>query len=144
MPDGFIPNEGLAGELTRRVNPSAMGGRVSRVILWINDHTPTGATVLADLTPASFEGYTFFTLTDADWQAPTVAAGCARSVWGAAALQWTVGDPRGQTVYGWALVDVGAGVLRFVQRFDPLDIRPLVFGDVLTLSVEQTETSAVC
>lgn len=144
MAEGMIPEEGLAGELTRLTNPAAMAGRVTRCVLWVNDLVPAPDVEVADLTLASFGGYSFFTLADSGWTAPDVAAGCAVSTAGTTALRWTVSDPAGQTVFGWAMIDIDGGVLRFVQRFDDLDIRPLEVGDVLTLLPQFTLTSHAC
>lgn len=144
MPDGIIPAEGVAGELGRRSNPAAWTGRITQLILWVNDLTPDADTVLADLTPASFEGYNFFTLEDDQWQPASVTDDVAVQDYGDFPLSWSVGDPAGNTIYGWAIVDVDAGVLRFVQRFDAGDIRPLASGDLVRLFVHICETSAAC
>lgn len=144
MPNGLIPDEGLAAELVRILNPLGADSHSWRLILWVNDVVPDAATVVADLVPASFGGYSFVTLNASTWTAPEVDDGCATSYYGTEAIQWLVSDAMGQTVYGFALIDTTANVIRFVQRFDSADIVPLETGGRVLLLPQFTYTSAAC
>ena len=144
MPDGILPNEGIADQLVYLVQSPIAGVLESQCRLWVNDFTPDKDTVLADLQEATFSGYVRKTVPRADWQTPTVTDGCATSVNGTMPLQWTVTAATTEKVYGYALVDVLAGVIRFVQRLEPDDIQPLAVGNVLKLLPQYTLTSAAC
>jgi len=133
MPIGFTPDEGLPGEALRRLNPGAFASHVTRLILWVNDITPDHDTVVADLTPATFGGYIFATLVDSLWQTPELVSGCASVQYDTVPITWTVATTAGETLYGWALLDVDDDVIRFVQRFEPGDVNPLAVGDVVRL-----------
>ena len=144
MPEGLIPDEGLAAWLKRVVDPAGASPASWRLILWVNDLDPDNATVLASLTQASFGGYNFLTLMPGAWTAPAVVSGCATTTYTTDAYTWYVTNAMGQTVYGWALTDPGAGELRFIQRFDDADIAPLETGGRLLLLPTLTMTSAAC
>ncbi len=144
MPDGLIPDEGLAVPLARILDPAGANQSSWRLVLWVNDVTPDADTVLADLTQATFGGYSFVTLVPGTWTVPVVADGCATSTYGTVALVWYVTAAMGETVYGYALIDPGAGVIRFVQRFEADDIEPLETGGRVLLLPQYTLTSAAC
>jgi hypothetical protein len=76
--------------------------------------------------------------------AAEVGSGCGTSTYTDSPQRWTVVDARGQTVYGWAMIDPTVGQLRFVQRFDDADIQPLEDGGVARLLPTLTLTSAAC
>jgi hypothetical protein len=145
MPDGLIPDEGLDNSLLRILDPAGRGGSATwRLIFFVNDITPDADTVLADLDEATWGGYSFVTLMPGLWVTPIVSDGCATSNYGTDALQWNVLNSMSQTNYGYALVDPGAGVIRFIQRFDDADIQPLVTGGTVLLLPQYTLTSAAC
>ncbi len=145
MPDGLIPDEGIDNVLMRILDPAGRGGSATwRLVFWVNDITPDNATVLADLVQATWGGYSFVTLMPGVWTDPVVDDGCATSTYGTTALQWNVLNAMGQTNYGYALLDPGAGVIRFIQRFDDADIAPLQTGGNVLLLPRYTLTSAAC
>ena len=145
MPDGIVPDEGADNILLRILDPAGRGGSASwRLILWVNDITPNFATVRANLTDATFGGYSFVTLDPAVWTTPTVSDGCASSDYGTDSLVWYVTTGPVQTIYGYAFIDTGPNVIRFVQRFDPEDISEAPVGSRVVLLPRYTHTSAAC
>lgn len=144
MPDGFIPNEGLSSPIARILNPVGADHNAWRLIFWVNNFTPTKSVTLSMLTEATWGGYTFVTLDATQWTAATVTGNCAKSTYGTTSLTWTVTNPAGQTNYGYALVDPAAGVIRWIQRFDPADIQALSLGAQVNLLPQYTLTSAAC
>lgn len=145
MPSGIVPDEGADNILMRILDPAGRGGSATwRLILWTNNITPTFATVRADLVEATFAGYSFVTLDPAVWTTPTVSDGCAQSTYGTTALVWNVNGTPAETIYGWAMIDPGPNVIRFVQRFDPDDIALAPVGSKVILLPRYTHTSAPC
>jgi hypothetical protein len=144
VPNGFIPDEGLSVQLTRLVNPVGAGAEVWRAVFWVNPLIPDHTITLAGLTLATWPGYTFVTLDPTKWTAPVVSSDCAVTNYGTTALTWNVTGPTTQTNYGYALVAPGAGVIRWIQRFDDADIKPLANGDQVTLLPQYSLTSAAC
>lgn len=144
MPNGILPAEGIADLLAYICTPSGGTAPDWQLRLWVNNLTPTYATVLADLTEATFTGYARKAIARATWGVPTVAAGCATILYGTAPQQWTVGAATTEKVYGYALVDAIAGKLRFVQRLEAADIVAISVGQVLKLQPKITLTSCAC
>jgi hypothetical protein len=144
VPNGLLPDEGIDDQLRRIIAPGFGTSNSWRCILWVNDLVPDNNTVLASLTPATFPGYSFVTLMPGTWTVPDVVDGCATSTYGTTPLQWIVSGPTTETVYGYALTDPTAGVLRFIQRFDDSDITPLAIGSRVVLLPQYTLTSAAC
>lgn len=144
MPDGILPDEGIGDQLEYILRASISGVLPWRLILWVNDVEPDADTELADLTEATFGGYSAVSLTRATWTVPVVDAGCATSTWGTDAIVWYVTSGPEETVYGYAMYDTTELVLRFVQRFEPDDIVPLQVGGRLLLLPTYTLTSAAC
>ena len=145
MPDGLIPDEGLDNVLLRILDPAGRGGSATwRLVFWVNDITPDKDTVLADLTLATWGGYSFVTMMPGAWNDPVVKDGCVTSSYGSSVLHWDCLNAAGQTNYGWAMIDPGAGVIRFIQRFDDDDITPLETGQDVLLLPQYTLTSAAC
>lgn len=144
MPDQILPNEGIADQLGYILKAPIPGVVPWTLILFTNDIVPDASTVLADLVPATFPGYTPATLDRADWTAPVVLSACAHSTWGTDPIVWFVTGPTTETVYGYAMCDLSFGVIRAVQRFDDADITPLRAGGRLSLLPEYTMTSAPC
>lgn len=144
MPSGILPDEGIALQLECILKRTVAGISPWSLILWTNDITPTFATVLADLTEATFLGYTRVTLDRSTWTTPTVHDGCAHSTWGTDAIVWNVTGGPVETLYGYAMIDPTMNVIRFVQRFDAEDIAPIILGGKVLLLPEYTLTSAEC
>ncbi len=144
MPDGLLPDEGIGDQLEYILKRSISGVLPWQLIFWTNDVQVDSDTVLSDLTEATFDGYSRLTLDRSEWTTPTVHAGCAHSTWGTVPQVWYVTGGPVETIYGYAYVDVGAGVLRFVQRFDGDDIEPITVGGKVLLLPTYTLTSAAC
>lgn len=144
MPEGIVPTEGAAELLAYILKRAVSGVLPWELMLWTNDIFPDAETVLADLEEATFPGYERATLTRSVWTEPTAANGCAVASWNDVPLQWTVSGPTDETVFGFALVDTVAEVIRFVQRFDAEDLEELSAGKVLRLLPLFTLTSAAC
>jgi len=129
VPAIVAPNEGLSRLLLYIVQAEELTLFPWQALLFTNDITPTQATVLADLTEVTWTGYTRLTLDPTGWTAPAIDSGQAVSEWGLLPNIWTNGGGPTETVYGYAIVDTLAGVIRFVQRFDSGDIRAVPPGE---------------
>lgn len=144
MPSGILPDEGIADQLTAIVGVPSGSSTNWNLFLFVNDITPSFDTVLADLEEATWDGYMSVLLDRSTWKPPTVFEGCATSVYGDDPIEFDVGDDADQTNYGCAYVDHAAGVIRFVQRFDPADIAPVTPGGRFSILPQYTLTSAAC
>jgi len=114
------------------------------LMFFVNDVTPTADTTLADLTEATFGGYSRLTLDRASWLIGSPADGCVHATWGSYAQVWYCTSGPVETIYGYAYVDASLGVIRLIQRFDVADIAPLEVGGRVLLLPEWTLTSAEC
>lgn len=125
-----LPNEGLADWLDWMIRHT--GGDPPDLVLGLyqNDLTPDQGTVLANLTPASFGGYSQQNLTRAGWTAPTISSDKAVSSWGTVPITWNVTSSP-QTLYGWYGYNFASMRLMIVERFDVP--RPVIVGDVVSL-----------
>lgn len=144
MPDGILPDEGIGDQLEYIIRRAIMGVLPWELRLWVNDIEPDHETVLDDLQEATFYGYSRVTMGRDQWTVPVVNEGCAKSTWGVYPYQWNVTGGPVETVYGYAMVDVVEGVIRFIQRFDDEDITPIVIGEKVKLLPVYTLTSAAC
>lgn len=144
MSAAVLPDEGIAELLDYMLRAPITGVLPWGLLLWCNDIEPSSATVLSDLQEATFEGYGRRTLDREQWSYPVPNVGCCKSTYGTELQVYDVGYTAGETVYGLAYVDVAADVLRWVQRFDDEDIRPLLEGQQLKFLPEFTLTTAEC
>lgn len=144
MPDGLSPTEGVGALLDYILIASLPGVLPWQMVLWVNDITPTVGTTFSDLQEATFGGYRRFTLDRELWTPAEVSAGCARSQWGLGPIEWVPYSGPLETVYGYALYDATMNVLRWVQRFDPADVRPIAIGRPLRVLPVLTLSSARC
>jgi len=95
--------------------------------LYVNDHTPTGATVLGSLTEMTTQGYAAKTLTNTSWSVSDVGVQ-SRATY---AEQTYVFDGTGgaTNVYGYYLTDNTSGALLWVERFSGAPIVvPATYG----------------
>lgn len=129
MPDGLIPDEGLARGLSWTLDNADTQLSAWELLLFVNDFTPDEGVTLADLVEPSWPEYARAALVPAQWSAPVVADHVAESVWGSAPVEFTNGTGATETVYGCAYYDPLLNVLRYAQRFDDGDIRPIAAGD---------------
>jgi hypothetical protein len=144
VPAGLLPDEGLANQLQYILSDPISGVINWKLLLFVNDIVPDFGTVLADLTEATWTGYSSVILDRSTWTTPTVSAGCATSTYGTTAIIFDVGMGPVQTNFGCAYVDPSMSVLRFVQRFDDADIAPIVVGGQFQILPQYTLTSAAC
>jgi len=144
MPAGLLPNEGIAKQLEYILKSPISGVLPWELIFWVNDIVPDADTVLADLTEATWGGYSRLTLDRSLWTGFTVSDGCCHATWGMVAQTWYVTSGPTETIYGYAYVDYTTGVIRFIQRLDEEDIRPVEVGGRVTILPEYTLTSAEC
>lgn len=144
MPAGILPNEGLGLTLSELLGRAAIPLLPWKLVLWVNDITPTYATTWGQLVEASWIGYGRENLDRATWNEPTVSAGCAHATYGTDPFSFNVTGGPLQTVYGCAYLDTLNGVLRFVQRFDPADVKTVEIGSVYKVPPLFTLTSAEC
>lgn len=129
MPDGLVPDEGLARGLTWTLDNPDTQLSAWELMLFVNDLTPDAGTVFADLVEPSWSSYARAGLTPGDWSAPTVTDNVATSEWGTDPVEFPNVSSTAETVYGCALYDPLFGVLRLVQRFDAGDIRLIGAGE---------------
>lgn len=144
MADTIIPNEGLILQHQDSLQIGISGRLPWRLMLWKNDYLPVPGTVLASLTECDFAGYGRFTVDPTLWTGFDAVNGCSHATWKSVPTMWLVNGGPTQTVYGWAMVDEGMGIIKRVQRFDPADIAPLVIGVPFLLLPRVTFTSAAC
>jgi hypothetical protein len=145
MPAGVLPDEGITAQLDTILRRTVSGLSNWWLILFVNDYTPDDTTTLADLTEATFGGYTRVELTRPDWSAAVIDhPGCAKSVWGTDAIVWLVTSGPTETIYGFAYVDFTTNKVQLAQRFDPGDIAPVVVGGRVAMVPAYTLTSAEC
>jgi hypothetical protein len=85
--------------------------------LYVNNHTPGTATVLADLTEATFAGYAAVPGNTITWPGATLAAHVAQSTGSNIVFNNT--GASGQVVYGVYVTNVANNKLYFVER-DPV------------------------
>lgn len=144
MPNGLMPTEGI-GDLCEYILKRSISGVLPwRFRFWVNDLTPTVATTADQLVWSTFGGFTPFDLSRDEWTVPVVTGGCAVSTWGTDVQSWTVTGGPIETIYGYAFVDPTLNVLRFVQRFDAADIRPVEIGKKVKLLPRYTLSSCAC
>jgi hypothetical protein len=144
VPDGLVPDEGLGDTLADILKNEPEVLIAWSLVLFANDIDPTRTTVYADLVQPTWSGYSSRSLARDGWLEPVVTAGCAVTTYGTDPQMWTVGEVTAELVYGWALLDPSRGRLRFVQRFDSGDIRPLDVNEQFGLLPRYTFTTAVC
>lgn len=144
MAEGIVPNEGLARGLKWLIDNPDTQLFAWELVLFVNDLTPGAGTVFADLVEPSWGGYARFPLTPADWGEPIVAEDAARSTWGLNPVEFVnVAGPT-QTVFGVGYYDPAFGVLRYCQRFDPGDIRPVAAGESVVIVPQFSRLGAPC
>lgn len=144
MPAGILPDEGLDLTLSELLGKAAIPLIPWKLVLWTNDIVPTSTTVFADLIEATFSGYSRANLDRADWVVPLAVAGCCHATFGASPIAYTVSGGPFETILGCAYFDSLNGVLRFVQRYDPGDIKTVELGSIYKVPPTFTLTSAAC
>lgn len=90
------------------------------LMMWVDAaYSPAPASVYADLTEATFTGYSRRTLAHATWQAPTIVSGTyAQSLYDTTPLSWTNSGVTSETVYGYAVITPTASKILWLQKFD--------------------------
>jgi hypothetical protein len=134
-----LPDQGLPDLLDWMIRHT--GGDPPDLVftLWTNNITPDQATVLTDLTRASFPGFFEVNLTRSGWTAPAIASDHAVSTWGTVPTSWTLATGT-VTIYGWAAYNFAAARLVIVERFDTP--RVLNAGDTIGVLPQFTLTTA--
>lgn len=145
MAAALLPDQGIADQLSWILSATISGVSNWQLVLWVNNYTPDNTTTLANLTEATWPGYSRVTLNRSSWTTPTVSAGCATSTYGTIPLVYYVGGVLpGVINYGMAFYDPAFAVLRWVQRFDTPDLVPLQPGGQFQILPQYTLTSASC
>lgn len=142
--DLVAPNEGLADQLDYLLRAPISGVVPWLLMLWTGDLEPDQATVYADLTEATFQGYSRVTLTRSTWTPSAILDDRAVSTYGTAPVLWRcTGSP--QTLSGWAVITPIASVIRYIQPFPypvPLSIgEPVGVLPQVTLTTQGTVSS---
>lgn len=144
MATTIMPNQGIIQQHQDSLQVGISGRIPWRLLLWKNDYVPIPTTVVADLTECNWSGYGRVTIDPALWTGFTAYQGCSHATWKTVPTIWPVTSGPIQTVYGWAMIDEMANVIRRVQRFDDSDIAPIVIGVPWLLLPRVTFTSAEC
>lgn len=110
------PNEGLVAQLTYILQSTISGVADWNLILFKNNATLTQASVYADLTLATFGGYSAVTLTRGSWVTPTIVSGVAVSTYTTTPQIWTVSSGS-ETIYGYAIVTASSPKIIYVEKF---------------------------
>jgi len=111
-----LPDIGLADQLDYMLRAAIVGVLPWELALFTNNPTFSQATVWADMTEATFTGYSRVTLTRATWTAATIISGRAVSTWDTVPVQWTcTGSP--QTIYGAAILEPVSNKVRKAEKF---------------------------
>jgi hypothetical protein len=129
MPDGLVPDEGLARGLEWTLNNGDTQLDAWQLMIFVNDFEPDEDTVLADLVEPSWPGYARYAMVPGGWDIPAIIGHVAESVWGTDPVEFLNATGATETVYGCGYFDPLFGVLRFVQRFDAGDIRAIAAGE---------------
>lgn len=133
MPFAVWPNEGLQKQLNDILKGAIPGAPNLHLILWKNDLYPGPHTVVADLVECTWGGYLPVTLTRSLWSDAVLSGDRAVSQWGTVPIVWSATTGPNEVVYGYAMIDQTAGVIRYIQRFDPPDIRLVTPGGIFSL-----------
>lgn len=144
MPEGIIPDEGLARGLEWTLVNGDTQTIAWELLLFVNDITPDADTVLADLVEPSWPGYSRFPIAPQGWELAAVVEHVALATWGTDPVQFVNSVGPTETVYGCGYVDPAFGVLRFVQRFDAGDIRPIAAGESVQIVPRFTRRGLPC
>jgi len=144
VPQGFVPDEGAPQTMLGMLGVPNPGLNTVTLILWVNDFTPDYSVTVADLVEPDFNGYVRYNLDPTLWNLPVANKGCTTTTWGAQPVTWPINAASSNLIYGFALWDRMANLLRWIQRFEPADINPLQVGYTLTLTPTITLTSAAC
>jgi hypothetical protein len=123
----------LCDQLNTILKGAIPGAPNLHLILWKNDLYPDARTVVADLVESTWGGYLPVTLTRSLWSSAVLDGDRAVSTWGLVPITWSATTGPAEVVYGYAMIDQTAGVIRYVQRFDAVDIRLVSPGGIFSL-----------
>lgn len=133
-----LPNEGLPTLLDQMIRTLASGFVDWTLILFVNDITPDQDTVYADLTEASFGGYSSETIDHTLWTPATVVDDHAVSTYTEDPITWEMSSGSGY-VYGYAIVTSTSPKIMWVERFAVPE--PISAGRTLSLLPRITLTT---
>lgn len=130
-----FPNEGEIYLLKKLLKDTDAGTIEFIIGLFSNNFTPLKASVLADITPATFTGYSPVTAARSVWTDPiTVADGSAQSTYDTTFLQW-IPTSGTQDIYGWYITDPDANYLIAAERFATAPITISTTNPIILLPV---------
>lgn len=111
-----------------------------RVVLFSNNYTPVVGSSWANLTEATFPGYSRQTPT---FGTPTVTSSVASSV-GSQVTFTCTGGGASQDIYGWALIDTTPGTPEILaaNRFSGAPIAMVNNGDFIKVTLTETGQQA--
>ena len=129
----FIQDDGIKGALNDLIASGAIWDGCT-VRIYTNNYTPTDATLLSDLTQATWSGYSAIALSAANWGAVTVASHLASSPY-TLTLAFTR-SVTGTAVsnFGWYITDSGNSLLYAAARFATAPLVVTNAGDAIVLS----------
>ena len=133
-----LPNEGLPSLLAWMLRDDTSALPSNTLVLFANDLTPDQDTVYADLTLATFTGYSPVTIDRASWTSPVIDADHAVSTWNTTPIVWLVSGGS-ETIYGYAVVTPTSPIILWCERFaTPI---PVTAGGALALLPRFTLTT---
>jgi hypothetical protein len=116
------PNEGLPDQLDYLLRAPISGVPPWLLMLWSNALVPDQDTVYAQLTEATFQGYSRITLSRATWTASVILDDAAVSTYGTTPQIW-ICTGSVQTIQGWAIITPVASVIRYIEPFpEPVEL----------------------
>lgn len=110
------PNEGLPILLDQLWRAAAAPVTPWQIFLWANNVVPDQATVAADITPASFTGYSPVNITRSTWVASVVSANHGVTTYGSTPILWTATGGF-QIIYGYGIYEPVSNKLLLIERF---------------------------
>lgn len=126
----YFPDTGKGIAALRVVNVNM------KLMLFTNDAAEDPETELADLTEATFTGYSQKTLTDTQWTGPTIEGSRAVVLYDDEPQTWT-NSGSSQTIYGAAILNEDADLLIWMDKFPS----PVVVGTGLTIQYQPRMTT---
>jgi hypothetical protein len=125
-----LPNEGLTDWLDWMIRNTGSDAPDLILSLFVNDLVPDQGTVLADMTAASFGGFSERNLTRSGWTVPVIVSDEGVSTWGITPIVWNA-TTSSEVLYGWFAYQFATMRLMVAERFDVP--RPVSAGDVVSL-----------
>jgi hypothetical protein len=137
----YINDDGIKACLDSITGSAATPIGAGKLRLFKNNIAVSKATVLANLTEATFAGYAAITLASVNWAAATVSGHLATSVDGVPHVFTRSTTGAGETEYGWYITDAGNTKLYACALFSTGPFTVTNSGDTITVNLTLTDQS---